>query len=105
MLAVTQATFTKDVLQSHLPVIVDYWALWCSPCLMLAPIFEKVSKEFAGKMVFAKCDVDANQALAQQQDIRGIPCMVIYKNGKEIERLTGAMDEGMFKSKISATLK
>ncbi|MBI4151178.1 thioredoxin [Candidatus Woesearchaeota archaeon] len=105
MLAVTQATFTKDVLQSNLPVIVDYWAVWCSPCRMLAPIFEKVSKEFAGKMVFAKCDVDANQSLAQQYDIRGIPCMVIFKHGKEVERLTGAMDENLLKSKISAAIK
>lgn len=102
---ITSANFQKDVLGSKTPVIVDFWAAWCGPCRMLAPIFEKVSKDFAGKMVFAKCDVDANQDLAQKYDVRGIPCMVIFKNGKEADRLVGAMDENTLKTKISAVLK
>lgn len=102
---ITSANFQKDVLGSKAPVIVDFWAAWCGPCRMLAPIYEKVSKDFAGKMVFAKCDVDANQELAQKYDIRGIPCMVIFKNGKEADRLVGAMDENTLKTKISAALK
>ncbi len=105
MLQVTTQKFNEDVLQSKLPVIIDYYAVWCQPCKLLAPIFEKVSKTFDGKMVFAKCDVDSNQALSQQFDIRGIPCMIIYKNGKEVDRLVGALDENLLKSKISAVLK
>ena len=105
MLAITAQNFQQDVLNSKTPVIVDFWAEWCMPCKMLAPVFEKVSKDFAGKMNFAKLNVDHTPDIAQKYDVRGIPCMIIFKNGKEADRLVGNMNEGMLREKISGVLK
>ncbi|HSU73027.1 MAG TPA: thioredoxin [Candidatus Binatia bacterium] len=105
MLNITTQNFQQDVLNSKLPVIVDFWAVWCMPCKVLGPIFEKVSKDFAGRMHFVKLDVDQSPQLAETYDVRGIPCMIIFKNGKEVERLVGAMNEGILREKIGAALK
>lgn len=105
MLNITSQNFQSDVLNSKLPVIVDFWAEWCGPCRMLGPVFEKVSKDFAGKMTFAKLNVDMAQELAQQYDVRGIPCMIIFKNGKEADRLVGALSEGILREKINSALR
>lgn len=105
MMSITAQNFQQDVLNSKLPVIVDFWADWCMPCKILGPIFEKVSKDFAGKMTFAKLNVDHSPDLAQKYDVRGIPCMIIFKHGKEAERLVGAMNEGLLREKIQSALK
>jgi thioredoxin 1 len=105
MLNITAQNFPQEVTNSKLPIIVDFWADWCMPCKMLAPVFEKVSKDFAGKMHFAKLNVDQSPQLAEQHDVRGIPCMIIFKNGKEADRLVGAMNEGILREKIGATLR
>ena len=102
MIEVNSENFQEQVLNNKLPVVVDFWASWCMPCKMFAPTFEKVEKEFDGKVIFAKVNVDQSQDLAQKNDVRGIPCMIIFKDGKEADRLVGALDEGTFRSKISA---
>ena len=104
MIEVNSTDFEEKVLKSELPVVVDFWADWCQPCKTFAPTFEKVAAEFEGKMVFAKCNIDQNSDLPQKYDVRGIPCMIIFKEGKETDRLVGALDEGSFKAKINSAI-
>ena len=92
--------FEKEVLHSKEPVVVDYFAIWCSPCRMLAPIFEKASEEYKGKVKFFKVDVDGNQDLAQKYDVMSIPCVIFFKGGKEVDRFVGAVGEQTVKAKI-----
>jgi len=105
MMNITSQNFQSDVLHSKQPVIVDFWAEWCMPCKMLAPVFEKVSKDFAGKMAFAKLNADQSPDIAQKYDVRGLPTMIIFKDGKEADRLVGNMTEGMLREKINGVLK
>jgi len=98
---VTQANFNSNVLNSKKPVIVDFWAAWCGPCKMLAPVFEKVSKEVAD-IDFVKCDVDANGELSNGLGVRSIPTLVIFKNGKEAARYSGYMSADALKSWIES---
>ena len=88
---VTDASFDSDVLQSDTPVLVDFWAEWCGPCKMIAPILEDVAKEYAGKIQITKMDVDANQAIPAKFGIRGIPTLIVFKGGQEQERIVGAV--------------
>jgi len=101
---INQENFEKEVLKSDKPVVVDYWAPWCGPCKMIAPIFEKLSAEITTAK-FGKIDVDQNTSLAQQQGIMGIPCIVIYKNGEEAERITGYQTEAQLRQKIMSVLE
>lgn len=90
---VTDKTFMEKVINSPIPVIVDFWAEWCGPCKMVAPIFDKLAKEFAGRVLVAKVDVDANPMLSQQFRISSIPTMMFVKNGKIVGQSAGAAPE------------
>ena len=87
--AVTDHSFDSDVLQSKTPVLVDFWAAWCGPCKALSPKLEEMSSSFTGKVKFVKMDVDANHQVASQFGIRGIPTLILFKDGKMVDQLVG----------------
>jgi thioredoxin 1 len=97
---VTDAEFQAKVLQSPLPVIVDFWATWCSPCRAIAPALERLSVEHAGRLMVAKVDVDTNPAYAQQFGVQGIPTLLMFHQGKEISRVVGALPEAKLKDAV-----
>lgn len=102
---VSDAAFEKTVLQSELPVIVDFWAPWCGPCRMVAPTLEKLAKEHAGKLVVAKVNTDDNPEWAQQFNVRGIPTMLFVSGGKIVHRQTGALPEPMLREVVGQFLE
>ena len=102
---VTDAAFEKTVLQSQTPVIVDFWAPWCGPCKMVAPILEKLAKEFDGKVVVAKVNTDENPEWAGKYGVQGIPTMLFVANGKILHRQVGAMPEPMLRNVLTQFLE
>ena len=88
--AVTDSSFDNDVLKSDLPVLVDFWAEWCGPCKMVAPILEEIGKDYAGKLVVTKINVDENTNVPAKHGIRGIPTMILFKNGAVVAQKVGA---------------
>lgn len=86
------------------PVVIDFWAPWCNPCVGFAPVFSDVAQERLGKMRFVKVDTEANQALAAQYQIRSIPTIMIFKDGKKVDMLSGALAKGQFNSWLDAAL-
>ncbi|MBW3018248.1 thioredoxin [Candidatus Woesearchaeota archaeon] len=105
MLELTKDNFEKEVKESDKPVIVDFWASWCGPCMNLAPIFEEISKELGDKMKFAKVNVEDNQDLAGEHQVRGIPCLIIFNKGEEVERIIGFSEKEALKEKIEEIIK
>lgn len=101
---VTDAAFEKTILESSLPVIVDFWAPWCGPCKMVAPILDKIAEEFAGKLVVAKINTDENSEWAMQYGVQGIPTMMFFYQGKMINRQVGALPEPMLREVIDQFL-
>lgn len=93
-------SFKKEVEESELPVIIDFFADWCMPCQMMKPVFEELSKEFEGKMKFVKVNTDNAPDISQRYDINGIPCLVVTKKGEEVKRFTGFMPKEALKPKI-----
>jgi thioredoxin 1 len=89
MQEVTDQSFEQDVLKSEVPVLVDFWAEWCGPCKMLAPTVEKVANEYEGKAKFVKLNIDDNNQVAQQFGIKGIPTLILFKDGTEADRTVG----------------
>lgn len=87
----TDATFDQDVLRSDVPVLVDFWAEWCGPCRMMAPTIDTVAKEYSGKVKVGKLDVDANGNTAMRYNIRGIPTLLLFKDGRVVEQRVGAV--------------
>ena len=90
---VSDASFDQDVLKSDVPVLVDYWAEWCGPCRMIAPILEEVSRDYTGKVQVAKLNVDDNQSIAQRFGVRGIPTLMLFRNGAVIGTSVGALSK------------
>ena len=101
---VTDSSFEADVLKSTTPVLVDYWAEWCGPCKMIAPILEEVAKEYAGKVKIAKMDVDANQAVPAKFGIRGIPTLMLFKGGQLEAQKVGALSKGQLTAFLDSHL-
>jgi len=101
---VTDAAFKKSVLESSIPVIVDFWAPWCGPCKMVAPVLEKIAKEYDGKVIVAKVNTDENQEWATRYGVQGIPTMLFISDGKVIHRQVGAVPEGMLRETVDQFL-
>ncbi|WP_028310778.1 thioredoxin TrxA [Derxia gummosa] len=101
---VSDASFEADVLKSDTPVLVDYWAEWCGPCKMIAPILEEVAKEYGGKLTIAKLNVDDNQATAAKFGIRGIPTLMLFKNGAVAATKVGALSKQQLTGFLEANL-
>jgi thioredoxin 1 len=101
---VTDATFSSDVLKSDKPVLVDYWAEWCGPCKMIAPVLDELSKQYEGRLQIAKLNVDENREMPAQYGIRGIPTLQLWKNGELVRSLVGAKPKAELAAFIDAHL-
>ena len=101
---VTDATFDEEVVKSDVPVVVDFWAEWCGPCKMIAPIVEQLADEYDGKVKFAKLDVDSNPNASMRFKIRGIPTLLIFSNGSPVDTVVGAVPKATLKSRVDKAL-
>ena len=101
---VSQATFGQEVLSAPQPVLVDFWAPWCGPCKMLAPVMERVAAAHAGKAKFVKLNTDDNPTIAGQYGVSGIPCLILFKDGQAVDRLVGFVPEQRIATMLSQHL-
>jgi thioredoxin 1 len=102
--AVTDDSFSADVLSSNTPVLVDFWATWCGPCKMVAPVLEEIASEKAGALRVAKIDVDENPATARDFQVVSIPTMILFKDGKPVKRILGAKGKAALLRELSDLL-
>lgn len=100
----SDAAFEKEVLQSQLPVLVDYWAEWCGPCKMIGPILEDISKEYVGRLKVAKLNIDDNQQTPPKYGIRGIPTLMLFKNGNVEATKVGALSKSQLMAFIDSNI-
>lgn len=103
-LEMTDANFDSEVLKSETPVLVDFWAVWCGPCKMIAPVVEELANEYQGKLKVGKVDVDNNQQVAMKFGIRSIPTLLVFKGGKVVEQIVGAVPKKALVDKLSKHL-
>jgi thioredoxin 1 len=96
--------FEKEVVQSDLPVLIDFWAPWCMPCKMVGPIVEDLADDYAGKITVGKINVDENQSLAAKFGVRGIPTLLFFKGGVEVKRIVGAQGEAQLQAAIDEVI-
>ncbi|MCH8329880.1 MAG: thioredoxin [Bacteroidetes bacterium] len=104
VLHTSETAFENDVLKSNVPVVVDFWAEWCGPCRVISPIIEELSKEYNGKVQFAKVNVDESPDLAGRFGVQGIPTLIIFKDAKEVGRLVGAAPKSRLAQEIEKIL-
>lgn len=104
IITLTDAAFDEELKKQTVPVLVDFWAAWCGPCRLMEPIIEDVAKEFEGKLMIGKLDVDANQASAMKYQTLSIPTMIFFKNGVEVRRLVGYQDKASLEKNINEVL-
>lgn len=103
-IVVDDATFNQTVLKSKTPVLVDFWAPWCRPCIMAAPVLEELAEEYAGRITFTKLDVDQNAKTAAKYGIMSIPNLIIFKNGKPVSQIIGYKPKAELKRDLDAIL-
>jgi thioredoxin 1 len=96
--------FAQEVLESDIPVLVDFWAEWCGPCRMVAPVLDKLAGEFQGRLKFTKLNVDENRATANEYGIRSIPTMIVFKDGKIKDQIMGALPEAKLRQRVEEML-
>lgn len=97
--------FQKEVVESNIPVIIDFWAEWCGPCRMMGPVFEELSEEYKGKLKFAKLNTEESPELSMKYDITGIPALILTSKGKEVDRIVGFAPKAIMKQQIDNILK
>jgi thioredoxin 1 len=103
-LELTDANFDELVLKTDKPVLVDFWAVWCGPCRMVAPVVEELSKDYDGKAVIGKVDVDSNPNISARYGIRNIPTLLVFKNGEIVDKHVGVAPKGVLASKLDAQM-
>ena len=102
---INEGNFKEEVEEQALPVLVDFWAPWCGPCLMMAPVLEELEKEWQGKIKVGKVNVDENSGLASRYGVMSIPTLVLFKNGKALKEWIGVQDKDRFKEEVEALVK
>lgn len=100
-ITVTDNTFKSEVLESNIPVIIDFWAPWCGPCKMIAPVIEQIAKEYSGKIKVCKVNVDENSGIASQYSIMSIPTVLIVKDGEVVDQSIGAVSLDAIREKVN----
>ncbi|MCB0833878.1 MAG: thioredoxin [Bacteroidetes bacterium] len=103
-IVLTDDSFDAEVLKSDKPVMVDFWATWCAPCRMIAPVVEEMAKEYDGKAKICKIDVDANPAVASKFGIMSIPSILFFKNGELVDKIVGAVPKSQLISKLQSAI-
>ena len=104
MVTLTEVNFAQEVLQSPIPVLVDFWAEWCGPCKMIAPILDEIGQEYDGQLKIGKVNIDDQQALATQHGIRAIPTLLIFKNGEVADQIVGLRSKRDLKANVDRVL-
>jgi thioredoxin 1 len=102
--AITQREWQAEVLNSPIPVLVDFWAVWCGPCRLIAPIVEELARQYEGRLKVYKVDVDQEQSLAMQYGIMSIPTLLLFKNGQVVEQIVGALPKSAIEQRIAKHL-
>jgi thioredoxin 1 len=101
---INDQNFESEVIKSTIPVVVDFWAPWCGPCRLIAPVTEKLSEEYANKVKFCKLNVDENPEMSQKYRVMSIPLLLLFKDGQQVDGILGAVPESIIQPKIKALL-